>query len=126
MADKRTIRIIAGSVSAEATLDDSGTADAIWAGLPLAVAGQAWGDEIYTVKSQLARGKALLRAELEKSGDLHRSVRPEQRVVFGSVEDAPSVGYRPCKACKPADAAGRVAAGGEASGHGKEGRAERA
>ncbi len=47
MADKRTIRIIAGSVSAEATLDDSTTADAIWAALPLAVAGQIWGDEIY-------------------------------------------------------------------------------
>jgi methylphosphotriester-DNA--protein-cysteine methyltransferase len=32
-------------------------------------------------------------------------MRPEQRVVFGSVEDARSVGYRPCKICKPLSAA---------------------
>ena len=43
----RRIRITAGAVSAEATLDDSATADAVWAALPLAVAGQTWGDEIY-------------------------------------------------------------------------------
>jgi len=43
----RRIRITAGSVSADATLDDSATADAVWAALPLAVAGQTWGDEIY-------------------------------------------------------------------------------
>jgi hypothetical protein len=46
MADRR-IRIAAGPVSADATLDDSATADAVWAALPLAVAGQTWGDEIY-------------------------------------------------------------------------------
>ena len=33
------------------------------------------------------------------------SMRPDQRVVFGSVEDARSVGYRPCKICKPPSAA---------------------
>jgi O-6-methylguanine DNA methyltransferase len=33
-----------------------------------------------------------------------RRVRPENRVVFASVADARSVGYRPCKACKPAAA----------------------
>ena len=43
----RRIRITAGSVSADATLDDSATADAVWAALPLAVSGQTWGDEIY-------------------------------------------------------------------------------
>jgi O-6-methylguanine DNA methyltransferase len=31
-----------------------------------------------------------------------RKMRPENRVVFASVEDARSVGYRPCKACRPA------------------------
>ena len=31
-----------------------------------------------------------------------RQARPDQRVVFGSVEDARSVGYRPCKLCRPA------------------------
>lgn len=31
-----------------------------------------------------------------------RHMRPDHRVVFASVEDARSVGYRPCKVCKPA------------------------
>jgi len=43
----RRIKITAGSVSADATLNDSATARAIWDALPLAVAGQTWGDEIY-------------------------------------------------------------------------------
>jgi len=46
MADRR-IKITAGSVSAEALLDGSSTAGAVWNALPLAVAGQTWGDEIY-------------------------------------------------------------------------------
>lgn len=43
----RRIRITAGSVSADATLDESATADAVWAALPLIAPGQTWGDEIY-------------------------------------------------------------------------------
>jgi len=43
----RRIRITAGSVSADALLDESATARAVWDALPLAVAGQTWGDEIY-------------------------------------------------------------------------------
>lgn len=36
-------------------------------------------------------------------GCIHgRHMRSENRVVFASVEDARSVGYRPCKVCKPA------------------------
>jgi O-6-methylguanine DNA methyltransferase len=31
-----------------------------------------------------------------------RRVRPDNRVVFASVEDARSVGYRPCRVCRPA------------------------
>jgi len=34
-----------------------------------------------------------------------RYMRPENRVVFASVADARSVGYRPCKVCRPAAAA---------------------
>lgn len=30
-----------------------------------------------------------------------RHMRPDKRVVFSSVDDARSVGYRPCKVCKP-------------------------
>src|SRR5713101_43609 len=46
MAD-RLIRITAGTVRADALLDDSDTADLIWKALPLSVAGETWGDEIY-------------------------------------------------------------------------------
>jgi O-6-methylguanine DNA methyltransferase len=36
-------------------------------------------------------------------GCIHgRHMRPENRVVFASVDDARSVGYRPCKRCRPA------------------------
>ena len=31
-----------------------------------------------------------------------RQMRPENRVIFASVEDARSVGYRPCRVCRPA------------------------
>lgn len=44
---ERRIRITAGSVSAEAVLDGSATAQAVWEALPLSVPGQTWGDEIY-------------------------------------------------------------------------------
>ena len=46
MAERR-IRISARPVSAEAILDDSNTAEQVWAALPLDVPGQTWGDEIY-------------------------------------------------------------------------------
>jgi len=36
-------------------------------------------------------------------GCIHgRHMRPDNRVVFASVDDARSVGYRPCKRCRPA------------------------
>jgi len=46
MAERR-IRITAGSVSAEAVLNDSTTASVVWDALPLSVPGDTWGDEIY-------------------------------------------------------------------------------
>ena len=45
MASK--IRITAGQVSADATLNDSETAKAIQAALPIEGTAQTWGDEIY-------------------------------------------------------------------------------
>lgn len=43
----RAIRIIAGDVVAAAELNDTKTATAIWAALPIEARGQTWGDEIY-------------------------------------------------------------------------------
>ena len=47
MADERQIQISAGDVTVVATLNDSPTSDALWDALPIQVAGQTWGDEIY-------------------------------------------------------------------------------
>ncbi len=43
----RRIRITAGEISADALLDESETARLVWEALPLGVAGETWGDEIY-------------------------------------------------------------------------------
>jgi hypothetical protein len=43
----RRIQIVAGDVTVTATLNDSPTADAIWAALPIEERGATWGDEIY-------------------------------------------------------------------------------
>jgi len=43
----KRIRITAGNVSAEATLNDTPTAQDIWDALPIRATAQTWGDEIY-------------------------------------------------------------------------------
>jgi len=43
----RRIKITAGSVTAEAELKDTRTADAIWEALPIEAQADIWGDEIY-------------------------------------------------------------------------------
>ena len=47
MARGRKIRIRAGAVTAEATLNGTATADKIWNALPLSARANTWGDEIY-------------------------------------------------------------------------------
>ncbi|MBI1736727.1 MAG: hypothetical protein HYR51_16295 [Candidatus Rokubacteria bacterium] len=44
---ERVIRITAGPVTADARLNDSRTAAAIWDALPISTRAQTWGDEIY-------------------------------------------------------------------------------
>jgi hypothetical protein len=45
--EQRRIRITAGSEEITALLNDSGTADLVWAALPLEALASTWGDEIY-------------------------------------------------------------------------------
>ena len=47
MVAGRAIVITAGQVSAEAQLNESKTASAIWGALPIDAKGETWGDEIY-------------------------------------------------------------------------------
>lgn len=106
----RRIRITAGDVTAEATLHDNATADAIWEALPIEARGSTWGDEIYfgiPVYLEEEGGK-----EVVELGDLGywppghafciffgrtpmsrgNEIRPASAVnVFGRVEGDPTV-----------------------------------
>ncbi|MFA5367279.1 MAG: cyclophilin-like fold protein [Dehalococcoidia bacterium] len=65
---KRQIIIKTGPVKAEAQIDDSRTADAIWQALPIKGIANLWGDEVYfeiPVNLELDDGK-----ELVSEGDL--------------------------------------------------------
>ena len=41
------VRVVTGNLTVTATLNDSPTADALWAALPITGRVQTWGDEIY-------------------------------------------------------------------------------
>lgn len=64
----KKIRIIAGKVKAEAELNDTSTAQAIWEALPIKGRANLWGDEIYfsiPLRLKLEAGQ-----ELVSTGDL--------------------------------------------------------
>ena len=63
MAAGRAIVIAAGKVSAEAQLNESKTASAIWDALPIDATGETWGDEIYfgiPVRAEADRAKEVV------------------------------------------------------------------
>ena len=65
---RRRITINAGEVTAEAELNDTRTAEAIWQALPLRARANTWGEEIYfsiPVKLETERGQ-----EVVERGDL--------------------------------------------------------
>ena len=64
----RVIRITAGAVSVEAELNDSATAAAIAAALPIEAKGETWGDEIYFDIGQALAGESP--REVVELGDL--------------------------------------------------------
>lgn len=66
MAQRITIK--AGDVAAEAELNDTGTAQAIWEALPIRARGSTWGEEIYfsiPVEIATEKGQAVV-----EEGDL--------------------------------------------------------
>ncbi|MGI5835043.1 MAG: cyclophilin-like fold protein [Chloroflexota bacterium] len=106
----KKIQIKAGDVVATATLNDTKTAEAIWAALPIEAQANTWGDEIYfsiPVKMGTERGQSVV-----ELGDLGywapgtafciffgptpasrgQEIRPASEVtVFGKVEGDPKL-----------------------------------
>lgn len=64
----RNIRITAGPVQLDAALNDTQTAQSVWAALPISAAANTWGEEIYfaiPVNADLEQGR-----EVVEMGDL--------------------------------------------------------
>ena len=103
MADRK-IRISAGKVSAEAVLNDSKTAGAIWEALPLSIAGQTWGDEIYfeiPVKAKPEEARAVV-----DEGDLGYWPPGSAFCIFFGPTPASRGGE--CRAASPVNVVGKI------------------
>src|SRR2546428_10885040 len=99
----RAIRITAGLVSAEARLNDSKTAGAIWEALPIEAKGETWGDEIYFGIGLTAAAEAP--REVVDAGDL--GYRPPGRalcIFFGPPPGGRGAEGRPAR---PPDGGGQ-------------------
>jgi hypothetical protein len=98
------LRIVAGSVSARATLDDSATGRAVAAALPIDAVAQTWGDEIYfTIPVSLPEDGA---REVVERGDL--GYWPPGRafcILFGRT---PASRGDECRPASPVNVFGRV------------------
>jgi hypothetical protein len=100
----RLIRITAGSVSAEARLNDSTTAGAIWDALPIEAKGQTWGDEIYfgiglTAPAEKAR-------EVVDVGDLAYWPPGQAFCIFFG--PTPASRGDECRAASPVNVVGKI------------------
>lgn len=103
---QRKIRITAGSVSMEAELTQSGTADAFWEALPITGSANVWGEEIYFQVPVDAPLEASAREEMEVGEIAYWPPGSAFCIFFGrtpaSVDDAP-------RAASPVNPLGRVA-----------------
>jgi hypothetical protein len=99
-----TLRIQAGAVSAQATLDGSRTAQAIWGALPIEATAQTWGDEIYfAIPVSLPEDDA--RAVVER-GDL--GYWPPGRAFCIFFGPTPASRGDECRPASPVNVFGRV------------------
>ena len=90
---QRKIRITAGSISMEAELAESGTADAFWEALPITGSANVWGEEIYFQVPVDAPLEASAREEMEVGEIAYWPPGSAFCIFFGrtpaSVDDAP-------------------------------------
>ena len=98
------LRIIAGSVSVHATLDDSRTGRAIAEALPIEAAAQTWGDEIYfSIPVLLPEDGA---REVVERGDL--GYWPPGRAFCIFFGPTPASRGEECRPASPVNVFGRV------------------
>jgi uncharacterized protein len=101
---ERAIRITAGSVSAEARLNDSKTAGAIWDALPIEAKGQTWGDEIYFDIGLTAPGEKA--REVVDVGDL--AYWPPGHAFCIFFGPTPASRGDECRAASPVNVVGQI------------------
>ena len=104
MSMERGIRITAGTVAAEAQLNDSKTARAIWDALPIEAKGSTWGDEIYFDIGVTAAPEAA--REVVDLGDL--AYWPPGHAFCIFFGPTPASRGDECRAASPVNVVGRI------------------
>jgi hypothetical protein len=100
----KALRIVAGSVSVRAALDESRTARAIWDALPMEADAQTWGDEVYfTIPVSLPEDEAQAVVGL---GDL--GYWPPGRAFCIFFGPTPASRGTECRPASPVNVFGRV------------------
>jgi hypothetical protein len=100
----RAIRITAGSVSAEARLNGSKTAQAIWDALPIEAKGSTWGNEIYFDIGLTAAPEAA--REVVELGDL--AYWPPGHAFCIFFGPTPASRGDECRAASPVNVVGKI------------------